>query len=82
MSRIERCFIWPDCIWTRIINILLVVIGMISVIMIVVGGIRYTVSAGDPKAVTDAKNTILYAVVGLVVAALAGAIVNFVLGRL
>jgi hypothetical protein len=48
--------------------------------MIVIGGIKYTTSNGDSSAITSAKNTILYSVVGLVVAILAFAIVNFVLG--
>jgi hypothetical protein len=47
--------------------------------MIVIGGIRYTTSNGDSAGITSAKNTILYAVVGLIVALLAYAIVNFVL---
>lgn len=63
----------------NIVNILLFVLGAIAVIMIVIGGIRYTLSNGDSSAITGAKNTILYAVVGLVVALLAYAIVNFVL---
>ena len=61
-----------------ITNVLLFIIGAVSVIMLVIGGIRYVVSGGDQKAVTDAKNTILYAVIGLVVALMAYAIVNFV----
>jgi multisubunit Na+/H+ antiporter MnhB subunit len=69
-------------IFTTVINILLFVIGAISVVMLIVGGIRYTISAGDSNAVTGAKNTILYAVIGLVVAFLAYAIVNWVLGSL
>jgi len=64
-----------------IVNTLLYVLGAIAVIMIVVGGIRYTTSNGDPSGVKGAKDTILYAVVGLVVAIMAYAIVNFVLGR-
>lgn len=64
----------------NIVNILLFVLGAIAVIMIVIGGIRYTLSNGDSSAITGAKNTILYAVIGLVVALLAYAIVNFVLG--
>lgn len=63
-----------------ITNVLLFLIGAISVIMIIVGGIRYVVSGGDSSAVQSAKNTILYAVVGLVVAILAFAVVNFVVG--
>lgn len=70
----------PSIIET-VINTILVVLGMISVIMIVIGGIRYTTSNGDSGATKAAKDTILYAVVGLVVAILAYAIVNFVLSR-
>lgn len=61
-----------------VINVLLFIIGAIAVIMVVIGGLRYTLSAGDASAVSAAKNTILYAIVGLVVAILAYAIVNFV----
>lgn len=61
-----------------VINILLFIIGVVSVIMIIIGGIRYTISNGDSSQITSAKNTILYAVIGLVVALLAYAIVNFV----
>ena len=66
----------------KIINLLLIVIGIIAVIMIIIGGIKYTTSNGDQAQVTSAKNTILYAVVGLVVAIMAYAIVNFVLRAL
>jgi len=64
-----------------VINTIIFVLGMIAVIMIVIGGVRYTTSNGDSSSVKAAKDTILYAVVGLVVAILAYAIVNFVLGR-
>lgn len=67
-------------IFNTIVNVLLFVIGAISVIMLIYGGIRYTISGGDSSGVTAAKNTILYAIVGLVVAFLAYAIVNWVLG--
>lgn len=66
-------------IFTTIINILLFIIGVIAVIMLIIGGIRYVVSGGDQAAVTAAKNTILYAVIGIIVAILAYAIVNFVI---
>ncbi len=69
-----------DNLFQTITNVLLFIIGGISVIMLIIGGIRYTISGGDSSAVTAAKNTILYAVVGIVVALLAYAIVNFVLG--
>jgi putative exporter of polyketide antibiotics len=62
-----------------IVNMILYILGAIAVIMIVIGGVKYTTSNGDSSAISSAKNTILYAVVGLVVAILAYAIVNFVL---
>lgn len=62
-----------------VVNILLFLLGAIAVIMIVVGGIRYTTSNGDSSSLKSARDTILYSVVGLVVALLAYAIVNFVL---
>lgn len=62
----------------NIINVLLYVIGSIAVIMIVIGGLRYVLSGGDSSSTKGAKDTILYAVVGLVVAIFAYAIVNFV----
>ena len=65
-------------IFRTITNVLLFLIGAISVIMLIVGGIRYVVSGGDSSAVQNAKNTILYAIVGIVVAILAYAVVNFV----
>ena len=63
-------------------KVLLFVIGAISVIMLIIGGIRYTISQGDSSQVTSAKNTILYSIVGLVVAILAYAAVDFVIGSL
>ena len=65
-------------VFQTITNVLLFIIGAISVIMLIIGGIRYVVSGGDSGAVTSAKNTILYAVVGIIVAILAYALVNFV----
>lgn len=64
-----------------ITTILLFVIGAVSVIMIIVGGIRYVVSAGDSSKIKAAKDTIMYSVVGLVVALLAYAIVRFVIDQ-
>lgn len=63
-----------------IINILSVVIGAIAVIMLMFGGFRYVTSAGNDTAVQSAKNTILYAIIGLVIVALAQVMVQFVLG--
>ncbi len=66
-------------IFRTITNVLLFVLGAVSVIMIIIGGLRYVISGGNSTAVTAAKNTILYAIVGVIVALLAYAIINFVL---
>jgi uncharacterized membrane protein len=65
----------------RIINIFSWIVGVIAVIMIIVGGLKYITSGGDSSNVSSAKNTILYALVGLVIVALAQFIVRFVLGQ-
>lgn len=67
-------------IFSTITNTLLFILGAISVIMIIIGGLRYVISGGDSNAVSAAKNTILYAIVGVIVAILAYAIINFVIG--
>jgi len=67
---------------TAIINTLLSIVGIVAVIMIIVGAFRMVLSSGNEKSVADARNTILYAVIGLVIAVLAFAIVNFVIGKL
>ena len=67
---------------TMVVNALLFVVGFLSVIMLIFGGLRYIVSGGNASAVTAAKNTILYAIVGLIIAIFAYAIVNFVIGSI
>lgn len=64
-----------------IINVVIGVIGFVAVAFIIFGGFQYTTSAGDPGKVKKAKDTILYGIIGLVVAMLAYAIVNFVLSN-
>ncbi len=64
-----------------ITNTMLFVIGVVAVIMLIVGGFRYIFSGGSSQNTQAAKDTILYAVIGIVVALLAYAIVNFVLGQ-
>lgn len=71
-----------SAILKNIINLLLMVIGIISVLMIIIGGFRYTTSGGDGGQTKSARDTIIYAVVGLVIAIMSFAIVNFVLGKL
>lgn len=65
-----------------IANFFLVLVAIIALIILVLGGVRYITSQGDEDAVASAKNTILYAGVGLLVIGLSAAIVNFVLNSL
>jgi cytochrome bd-type quinol oxidase subunit 2 len=67
---------------TTLVNIFSVLVGIVSVIMIIVGGFQYITSSGDSNKVTTAKNTIVYAIIGLVIVALAQFIVQFVLHKL
>lgn len=71
----------PDLMTTikNVINAVLGVVGVLAVIVIIIGGIYFIISQGDSAKITRARNTILYGVVGLIVALLAFAIVNFVL---
>ena len=72
----------PDGIVTVVVNILSIIIGVAAVIVIIIAGIQYMLSTGDPTKVNNSKNAILYAVVGLAIAAAARAIVVFVLSKL
>ena len=74
----ENLFAGEGSVLTRVTSILLFIIGAVAVIMLIIGGIRYVVSGGDQSQVTAAKNTILYAIIGIVVAVLAYAAVRFV----
>lgn len=78
-AEMPRELIGPNGTFTQMTNTMLFGIGIICVVMIIWGGLRYVVSGGDSKKVTDAKNTILYAIIGLVISLLSYAIVNFVI---
>ena len=69
-------------LFQNIINILLYAAGLVAIIMIVVSGIRFVTSRGDSNTVTKARQTLIYSVVGLLIAVLAFAVVNFVFSRL
>jgi len=66
-------------VFSEISSVLLFIVGAIAVIMIVIGGLRYVISGGDASQVQAAKNTILYSLVGIIIAILAYAAVNFVI---
>lgn len=65
-------------LFSTIVNILSVVVGVAAVIMIIVGGFKYVTSGGDANKATSARNTIIYAIIGLIIVALARIIINFV----
>jgi hypothetical protein len=67
---------------SKVVNFLSVIVGVVAVIMIIVGGFRYITSGGESSNVSGAKNTLIYAIVGLIIVALAQFIVHFVLGQI
>jgi hypothetical protein len=70
-----------DSVIAAAINLISLVVGVIAVIMIIIGGLKYIMSSGDSNNINSAKNTILYAIIGLVVVAFAQIIVKFVLTK-
>lgn len=64
-----------------IVNILSAVVGIVAVVMIIIGGFKYITSGGDSGNITSAKHTIIYALVGLIIVALAQVIVRFILSN-
>jgi hypothetical protein len=65
-----------------IINLISAVVAIVAVVMIIVGGLRYITSGGNDTSVTSAKNTILYAIIGLIIVAMAQILVRFTLGKI
>jgi hypothetical protein len=66
---------------SRLVNFFSIIVGAVSVLMIIYGGFRYITSGGDSGRVGNAKNTLIYAIVGLIIVALAQVIVHFVLNN-
>ena len=66
----------------QITDVLLFILGAVAVIMLVIGGFKFTTSGGSPEQVKSAKNTIMYAIIGIVVAIVAWAVVDFVVKQL
>lgn len=67
---------------TNIINMVIGVLGLACVVVLIIGGVNYMTSSGDTGKVKKAKDTILYAIIGLVICVLAFAIVNFVISNI
>ncbi len=63
------------------LNVFSVIVGIVAVVMIIIGGFKYITSGGNSEKVTSAKNTLVYAIVGLIIVALAQFIVRFVLAK-
>ena len=70
-----------DNIAALVLNLLSAIVGLIAVIFIIIGGMRYVTSAGNPQTTNDAKNTILYAIIGIFIVVLAQIIVKFLLHK-
>lgn len=64
-----------------VVNILSLVVGIAAVIMVIVGGFKYIISSGDSSNIKSAKDTVLFAIIGLIIVALAQVIVRFVLRK-
>lgn len=67
---------------TNVTNVLLFLIGAVAVIMLVIGGFKYVTSNGNADQIKSAKNTVMYAIIGIVVAIMGFAIVRFVVTSL
>lgn len=67
--------------FTRALNVVYMVAGVIAVVSVIIAGILFTTSSGDPQKAARARNAILYSVIGIVVVAFAFAVTNFVIGR-
>jgi hypothetical protein len=72
----------PDGVINKAANLVSILVGIASVIMIIIGGTKYILSTGDPARVNSAKNTILYALIGLGIAIFAQVIIRFVLSQI
>lgn len=75
-------FFGPNGVVTVVVEKLGFAVGVASVIMLIIGGIRFTTSGGDPQSAKAARNTIVYAIIGLIVAFAAALMVSLVLGRI
>lgn len=78
----QNPLVGPSGIITRATQVVVYVAGIAAVIMVIIGGIRYITSGGDSNSINSAKNTILYAIIGIVVAVIGQALVSFVLVEL
>jgi hypothetical protein len=71
-----------DGLIIRVARLIATIVGVVAVIVIIIGGLQYMLAAGDSAKINNAKNAILYALIGLVVAVIAQFIILFVIGAL
>lgn len=71
-----------DTVLSNVLNLLSLIAGFAGVVMIIISGIRFITAQGDSSGVASARSALTYALVGLVIAALAQVIVHFVLGKI
>ena len=81
-SQQDNSFFGKNGALTKIAKLVALGVGVVSTIMVMVGGFKYATASGDPSNVKSAKDTILYAIIGVVIAALAGSIIQFVIVKL
>lgn len=78
----ENIFLGQSSLLGKATQIVVLATGSISVLMVVIGGLRFTLSSGDPQKTTAARQQIIYAVVGVAIAVFAQTILTFVIGRI
>lgn len=79
-SSIQKVAVTNDLI-ANVFNVVMGLAGAVAVAFVVFGGIKYILSQGEPAEIKKARDTILYAVIGIVVVVSAFVVVNFVIGR-
>ena len=72
----------PEHAVGRIVSTIVAILGLVAIIVIIYGGVQYMTSAGDASKIKKAKDTILYAAIGLIICVLAFAITQFVIGSI
>ncbi len=80
-QQVNRLF-GPFGVLTQAARLIVMVVGVVSVIIIIIGGLKYILANGDSAKITSARDTIIYALVGLVIALFAQGIISFVLTRI
>lgn len=78
----DNSFYGKNGVLIKVARLIATGVGVASVIMIIIGGIKFVLASGDPSNVKSAKDTIIFAIAGLVIAAFAGAIIRYVLVKL